>query len=109
MYWQTILSWDWQIVSSCVIAIATVSYTVGTFLLWRATCKSIDSMRDVFKLNFLEAYWQTQVPLIPEKRPLYRKRLAEYLTRREDLLKRVFHNDFGSLINISEKSSDEQD
>jgi hypothetical protein len=38
-----------------VAALATIVYTFGTFLLWWVTRRSLQAMRDAFKLNFLLA------------------------------------------------------
>lgn len=38
------------VIATCLIAVATVCYTIGTFLLWKQT-------RDAFKLNFIVEYY----------------------------------------------------
>lgn len=42
---------DWQMVS----ALATIVYTVGTFLLWLTTRRALRDARDAFRLNFIVA------------------------------------------------------
>lgn len=52
---------NWNLVvgiSIGVTAVATVVYTIGTFLLWRSTKKALDATKEAFKLNFLMAMHQ---------------------------------------------------
>jgi len=44
--------------SAAATAIATVIYTIGTFLLWRSSKKALDATNDAVKLNFLIAVHQ---------------------------------------------------
>jgi hypothetical protein len=45
-----------------IIAAATVVYTIGTFLLWWATRKSLEATRDLFRLTLLVEYFRAQEP-----------------------------------------------
>ena len=51
---------DQQAVATWVIAGTGILYTVGTFLLWRTTRRSVDLARDAFRLNFLLACRDTE-------------------------------------------------
>lgn len=98
MFWNTILSSDWQVVSSGVIAVATVFYTIGTFLLWRTTRKSIDAMKDAFKLNFLVAVMESEAPYQGQDPRHDMLNRLYHQNRWKDILKQVFPDKFESLI-----------
>jgi len=81
---------------SWLTAIATIIYTVGTFLLWWTTGNSLKAMRqsleltrDAVKLNFLQAYREAEreIERIHESGWL-QKSSAEQ--RYQELLEKVF-------------------
>lgn len=43
-----------------IIAVATVVYTIGTFLLWLATRSSLKATQDLFRLTLLVEYYRAQ-------------------------------------------------
>jgi hypothetical protein len=45
-----------------ITAIATVVYTIGTFLLWSVTRSSLHATRDLFRLTLLVEYFQAKEP-----------------------------------------------
>jgi len=82
-----------------VTAIATVVYTIGTFLLWRSTKKALDATNDAFKLNFLVAVHQIKLaqtapvgPTAPVRSPFIISSEAI------ETLKRVFPTAYESLL-----------
>lgn len=97
MFWKIISSWDWQLIFSCVIALATVFYTIGTFLLWRTTRESIDGMKDAFKLNFIVAVMQTETPQQGQNNRTDMLNRLWHQNRWKDILSRVFPDYFESL------------
>ena len=96
--WNTISSWDWQIISSCVAALATVFYTIGTFLLWNTTRKTINAMQDAFKLNFIVAVMQAETPHQGQDSRTDMFNRLWHQNRWKDILKRVFPDHFEFLV-----------
>ena len=50
------MSTDW------IMAVATVIYTIGTFMLWWATRSSLEATRNLFRLTLLVEYYRAQEP-----------------------------------------------
>ena len=82
-----------------VIAIATIVYTGGTFLLWWTTRNNVKSMqqtfeltRDAFKLHFLTALYQMEREAAQGTRFIPERWHVDL-----DTLKRVFPSEFASL------------
>lgn len=96
--WNTIASWDWQIISSCVAALATVFYTIGTFLLWNTTRKTINAMQDAFKLNFIVAVMQAETPQQGQDSRTDMFNRLWHQNRWKDIFSRVFPDHFDSLV-----------
>jgi hypothetical protein len=58
--WGVIVSWAWQTfgpmvaaLAATVSALATVVYTIGTFLLWLSTRRSVRAMEHAVQLTFM--------------------------------------------------------
>jgi len=96
--WNTISSWDWQIISSCITAGATVVYTIGTFLLWSSTRKSVNAMQDAFKLNFIVAVMRAESPQQGQDRRSDMINRLWQQNRWKETLGRVFPDYFESLV-----------
>jgi hypothetical protein len=64
-----------------VMAGATILYTIGTFMLWQSTRKSVETTRDALKLAFLQFYLGTPPAALPHDQA------TEY---RQAVLQRVF-------------------
>src|SRR5215216_6771867 len=87
-----------------VAALATIVYTIGTFLLWWVTRRSLQAMRDAFKLNFILAL-QTQRQA-PNSRDINELQNWWYNKEQfEDLIRRTFPETYQELM---PKSSEPQ-
>lgn len=103
--WNTILSWNWQTISSCVAALATVIYVIGTFLLWNTTRKSVNAMRDTFKLNFIVAVMQTETPKDGQDSRIDMMNRLWHQNRWKEILRRVFPEYFESFVSQDKKET----
>jgi hypothetical protein len=78
---------DSQIFATWVTAAAAAVYTVGTFLLWWTTRRTLRAMRDAFRLNFLLACREaTRTTVFPTD-------LVGRMTEQAEILKRLFPDD----------------
>jgi hypothetical protein len=89
-----------------IMAISAVIYTIGTLALWSVTRRSIEAVRDAFKLNFLLAVhslrFQGRSSMHnPEQ---YFRDIIESQNRKKfiELLKRTFPHDYESLVPTDE-------
>ena len=93
---------DWNAVvgiSATVTAIATVVYTIGTFLLWHSTRNALDTTKDAFKLNFLVAVHQIKLAQTAPVGPAAAVRGPFILSSEAiETLKRVFPAEYESLL-----------
>ena len=75
-------------------ASATVVYTIGTFLLWRVTKRSLDATRDLFRLNLLVEYYRSQEPAPNVGHPWERREVPEKIEhlrlKQQEAMKRAF-------------------
>lgn len=51
-----------MLIATWIIAIMTIFYTLGTFLLWHVTRTNIKQSEDAFKLNVLTTFMFLQKP-----------------------------------------------
>jgi hypothetical protein len=63
--WGVIVSWAWQTfgpmvaaLAATVSALATVVYTIGTFLLWLSTRRSVRAMEHAVQLTFMQMTYE---------------------------------------------------
>ena len=110
MFWTTISSWDLQLFSSCVIAVATaviavatVFYVIGTFRLWKTTQKSVDATNDAFKLNFIVAVMQAETPQQGQDNRTDMMNRVWHQNRWKEILRRVFPDNFESFVSPDKK------
>jgi len=77
-----------------VTAIATVVYTVGTFLLWLVTRRSLDATRELFRLNLLVEFYRAQEPAPNVGHPWETRevpvRIEELRGKQREAMKRAF-------------------
>jgi len=81
-----------ETIQSWIMVVATVTYTVGTFLLWKTTRKTVQAMREAFKLNFLQAYQGSPGPStgVPPVDMHEQEQWKDRERRFQELLERVF-------------------
>jgi len=103
--WNTISSWDWQIIASCVTAAATVLYTIGTFFLWSTTRRTIAAMQEAFKLNFIAAVMQAEIPQQGQDRRTDMINHLWHQNKWKDIFGRVFPEYFNSLVANDKKEA----
>jgi hypothetical protein len=76
-----------------IIAIMTICYTIGTFLLWHVTRKNIKQSEEAFKLNVLTTFMFLQKPeygMPQEEFDSYAKLKKAILPELEKLLEKKF-------------------
>lgn len=91
---------SWNISPEWVIAGTTIFYTIGTFLLWWVTYRSMGAIRDAFKLNFLMAAHEIKRSTPGANSPDRFEMMNALFLRTEALeaLKRAFPDDYKSLL-----------
>jgi hypothetical protein len=83
-----------------VTAIATIIYTVGTFLLWWTTKNTLRTMDNSFKLSFLQIFERIGKEIIQDDVPTPIKKLQQARMNKAyiDLVQRVFPKEYEAIF-----------
>jgi hypothetical protein len=84
-----------------ITALATIVYTIGTFLLWFVTRGNLQATRDLFRLTLLVEYFQAREPVPNVGHPWETRgsprRIEELREQRATAMRKLFPELLGEL------------